>query len=223
VIVAFLAVLAHLNTSIRTVRIEGRLTAAEQAAVERAVAPVLKSGFLAIDLEDVVASVLALSWPRRVSARRDWPYGLHLLVDKETLVARWGEGRALNSAGHIIETLETVDLTLPLISCAHADGARALGVFEMLERPVRDSGLVITQLEENSLGEWQVTLTGGLDVMLGRDGIAPRLERFLAVYRHLEEERVQRIASVDARYANGVAVGWRSLDEESMTSLATRY
>ena len=33
VLAAFLAVLVHLNTSIRTVRIEGRLTSAEQAAV----------------------------------------------------------------------------------------------------------------------------------------------------------------------------------------------
>ena len=170
-----------------------------------------------------MASVLALSWPRRVSARRDWPYGLYLLVDKETLVARWGEGRALNSAGHIIDTLETVDVNLPLIICAHADGERALGVFEMLERPVRDSGLVMTQLEENTLGEWRVTLTGGLEVMLGRDGIAPRLERFLAVYEHLEDERVQRIASVDARYANGVAVSWRSVETDGVASVATRY
>ena len=139
ILFAFIALLAHLNGQVRSVRIEGRLTGAEQAAVERAVAPVLDSGFLWIDMGEVVDAILALSWPRRVSARRDWPFGLHIVVDKETLVARWGNNRALNSAGQIIDTLETVPAGLPLIACEEADGERALSVLEMLERPVREN------------------------------------------------------------------------------------
>lgn len=224
---AFAAIFAHLNDGIRTVRIEGRLSAAEQAAVQRAVAPMLRSGFMTVDLESVVDAVLALSWPRQVSVRRVWPQRLYVVVEKETLVARWGVGRALNSAGQVIDTVESVDPALPLIVCTHAGGQRALGVLEMLGRPARERGLIISRLEENDLGEWRVKLAGGtgenLEVTLGREAIAERMERFLTVFGHLGEERARLVESVDARYANGVAVNWRDAEAENMTSLAMRY
>ena len=52
-------------------------------------------------------------------------------------------------------------------------------------------------------------------VTLGRDDLAPRLRRFLAVRSELinSESPVARFAAVDARYHNGVAV--RFFDSEA--------
>ena len=198
-----------IDTPVRVVRVTGDLTATERGGVEAAVTQRLGGGLFDVDLDDVVADVLALGWPRDVRVRRAWPGALDVMVGKDAIVARWGGGGVLNSAGQVITMTAEPDPALPLIRCASATGARAMQIFQMLGQVLASTGLKIAAVEEDSLGEWQVTFSNGLGVALGRDDLPQRAERFYRVFEGVIGARLDQVARVDARYRNGVAVGWR--------------
>ena len=199
-----------IDTPVQVVRVTGDLTATERSGVEAAVKERLHGGLFDIDLDDVVAGVLALGWPRDVRVRRTWPGAIDVTVTKDAIVARWGGGGVLNSAGTVIAVAASEqDPALPLVSCTTATGARAMQIFQMLGQVLGPSGLKIAAIEEDALGEWQVTFSNGLSVALGRDDLLERAERFYRVYDSVIGARLDQVAHVDARYRNGVAVSWR--------------
>jgi cell division protein FtsQ len=46
-------------------------------------------------------------------------------------------------------------------------------------------------------------------VVLGRDQVTERFERFVTVYQERLVSRANEVKRVDARYSNGVAVKWK--------------
>jgi cell division protein FtsQ len=215
-----------IDTPVQIVRVAGDLTATERGDVEAAVKERLQGGLFDVDLDEVVASVLALGWPRDVRVRRSWPGAIDVTVTKDAIVARWGGGGVLNSAGAVVAVAASEqDPTLPMVSCTTASGARAMQIFQMLGQVLRPTGLKIAAIEEDALGEWQVTFSNGLAVALGRDDLLKRAERFYRVYDRVIGARLDQVAHVDARYRNGVAVSWREATPHTgrqLVSLADR-
>jgi cell division protein FtsQ len=200
---------AAIDSPVRVVRVTGDLTAAERSGVETAVNQRLSGGLFEVDLDERVEDVLALGWPRDVRVRRAGPGAIDVMVTKDAIVARWGGGGVLNSAGEVIAVAAEPDPSLPMIRCATASGARAMQIFQMLGQVLGSTGLKVAAIEEDALGEWQVTFSNGLAVALGRDDLLQRAERFYRVFDSVIEDRLDRVAHVDARYRNGVAVSWR--------------
>lgn len=212
---AFIYVLLAMNGPVRVVQVNGDLSADERIEVRDAVALSLVDDYMALDLDDVMQEVLALSWPRDVKVRRTWPSGVTVAVTKDVFVARWGDGGVLNSAGEVIVTPDQSVDALPLIECAQASGPRAMRVFQMLTEVLSNRSLEVVAVRENKIGEWSVEFNGSLSVAFGRDDLLGRLERFVRVYDGVLAERIGQVISVDARYPNGIAVNWRDTPHAS--------
>lgn len=215
-----------LDGNVRKVQIEGELSGGEREAVMTAIAEAIKSsgaqGLHSLSLDEVQAAVTGLSWAERVSARRRWPDTLIVRLMRHSVVARWGGGGYVASNGEVI-TLPAANsvngMSLPLLNCKESSSVRAMEVFHLLNRTLVAQGLRLVELNESVLGEWSagVAVPGvapqpaeqTLFVALGGDDLALRLQRFLAVRSQLLQQarqQNQQIASVDARYHNGVAV-----------------
>ena len=134
-----------------------------------------------------------------------WPDGLVIRVEKETVVAAWGDGGYLNSAGAVV-TLADGSEDVPTLSTSLAPPRRAMEVYQMLASRLQPRGFRIARLEENELGEWLVTLERGMSIALGNEAIGSRLGRFLTAWDRGLAGRGDEIAHVDTRYGNGVAV-----------------
>jgi cell division protein FtsQ len=210
VCLAVFAICSAINGPVRVVRVSGDLSGAERAEVEAAVLAQLDGGLIGISLDAVVDGVLSLRWPRDVQARRVFPGVIDVSVAKDAIVARWGELGTLNSAGEVIEGAGTPDPSLPLIRCANASGARAMEIFQMLGQVLRHTPLKIASVEEDALGEWEVTFSNNLTVSLGHEDLLARTERFLRVFEGVINDQLDQVERVDARYRNGVAVDWRA-------------
>lgn len=208
------------ETDFRVVRVEGELTAGERGQVRAAVAAGLERAG-ARSVADVVDVVKSLGWVREVQARRHWPHALHIVVRRETPVARWGRDAWLSTSGGIIpgdELAEAPTLAaLPTIDAARTGGAGAMEVFNRIGAVAAAEGMRIVALAENKAGDWTATLADGAQAVLGRTALRERMERFAAVYRaHLRPHAETRANApsegafprADARYANGVAVRW---------------
>ena len=94
-------------------------------------------------------------------------------------------------------------------------------IFHRLSEASSPQGLEISELSENELGEWSLTFTEGVTLKLGAEELPERLARFLSVYTQRLAQRFDEVAQVDARYANGVAVSWRSRELDQVELLAT--
>ncbi|MBL83971.1 MAG: cell division protein FtsQ, partial [Marinobacter sp.] len=60
-------------------------------------------------------------------------------------------------------------------------------------------------------------LANGIEVVLGRDQVEARFERFVTVYQERLASRSDEVRRVDARYSNGVAVQWKPSETASRT------
>jgi cell division protein FtsQ len=196
----------RLDQPVRVVRVEGAISQAEQDAIREVCRNAVTDGVLSIDLEELTARIYDLSWPREVRVRRSWPDGLLIQVKREPLVAAWGETEFLTSAGKVVRLPGHHEETLPSLSANLSTPLETMQAYLLLQEQLRPSGLGITSLVENSLGEWELTLDNGITVALGNQLLSERLQRFLLLYHRVLAERVPEPARVDTRYENGLAV-----------------
>ncbi|MDP6376794.1 MAG: cell division protein FtsQ/DivIB [Pseudomonadales bacterium] len=195
-----------LNQPLQVIRVEGTLTDTEREEVRALLTDFAHTPVMSIDLAEVKARVSELSWPRGVTLRRTWPHSLRVTVDKEMLVARWAAGGFVSSGARIV-TSPVLRPELPLFDCTFATPSRAMEVFRMLQELAGRAGFDVLALNENTLGEWRLVLSGGLEVLLGAEQLSERMHRFLLAWRRTFASRP--LEYVDARYGNGVAVRWR--------------
>jgi cell division protein FtsQ len=197
----------ELNREIRSVRVDGELTVAEQLQIRRAVGGSLGAGLLGIDLATVKNDIHRLSWPRRVTVRRRWPAGLDIQVEKDHAVAVWGDEGFLTSDGRVMQFADT-PAGLPGFLCARSRPLQAMEVFGLLRKTLEGTELEIATLRESELGEWEVELDTGMRVVLGRHDLVERMRRFRLVHARVLQDALSTVVYVDARYANGIAVRW---------------
>ncbi|MEM7220129.1 MAG: cell division protein FtsQ/DivIB [Pseudomonadota bacterium] len=194
--------------------IEGNLSGAERGAVRAAVATALAAAPMqslhALGLDDLRAEVSRLPWLDQVSVRRRWPGTLSVAVRKAHIVARWGRGGYVAGSGKLIDATADAKEGLPLLDCVTAAPSRAMDVFQLVSASVAEFALAPTRLVESPLGEWTAVLDNDVRIVLGREDLDGRLERFRIGYRDELGARAGWIDTVDARYHNGLAVRWRA-------------
>jgi cell division protein FtsQ len=213
---------------LRTIRIEGELAHVSRAEVVKALDGRLAGTFFNMDLDAVRVLFETIPWVRRAQVRRVWPDRLEVHMEEHVPIARWGqagENRMVNAFGEVF-------------SVPHgpaADGGRALTALPQLAGPAGTAPEVLRRygafaealaplqlrLESVMLSprySWQLKLSNGLAVQLGRDwsdksgeggeGVEARLARFVAVYpRALASlSPARRLNYVDLRYSNGFAL-----------------
>jgi len=208
VLVIGLSVWRQLDQPLRAVRVLGVLTEAEQRAIQEAVDQSLQDGVLSADLAELTQRLRDLSWTRSVEVRRQWPDTLLIQVEKESVVAAWGDQGYITTAGRVVRLADAA-LELPTLAAAMSTPRQVMEMYLMLESRVSTAGLSIARLEENGLGEWLIGFEGGMTVALGNEAVTERLGRFLLAYQRGLRDRAADIAHVDVRYANGLAVRWK--------------
>lgn len=180
---------------------------------------------LSTDLAALRDQVLGLSWPRKVSIRRVWPDKILVGIERETVVAQWGDQGYLSPDGEVVRTPDA-NGEMPHLRCALTGPKAALETFRHLRTLLAgsfpaDEGLAITALTENALGEWRVQLANGVQAALGAESLHERMQRFLLAYRHLSRQGDEPLQHLDLRYSNGVAVRWREQGEAPLADASS--
>lgn len=184
------------------------------AQIRAAVASAVHGGVLAVDLGAVRAAVQQLPWVAGASVRRVWPNALEVDVRLRRPIARWGEHGLVDSTGQVFTPASlTAFAALPMLEGIPGEASEVFADFDRVQSQVRPLGLKVTGLSENLRGELKVTFASGLELALGHKEPFGRLARFIHIAVPALGSSLAQVATVDMRYSNGFAVGWKGVGD----------
>ncbi len=203
--------LPFVDRPISKVSVRGELSQANQQVIQQLVAPYAGASFFTADMSSLRTELEQLPWISRAEVRRVWPDQVLVQLEEQLPVARWGDGALLNNSGAAFTPRELANYQhLPLLQGPQRAQAQVMQQYQMLSQMLRPLGFSITRLELRERGSWFVTTAQGVELLLGRDHLVDKVQRFVAIYNKALKDRAADIASVDLRYPNGLAVAWRA-------------
>jgi cell division protein FtsQ len=196
---------------LKTIVIEGDLERVQRREIIDALQGRLRGTFFTVDLEAVRSLFEGIPWVRHAELRRKWPDCLEVRIEEQVALARWGQGKKaqlVNAQGELFRGES--DSPLPALAGpagTEGDVARRFLAFRGLLAPL---GLEPQQVLLSSRMAWQLKLSNGLTIQLGRDSdrdqVEERLARFVSVFPQTPAMSRQRFDYVDLRYPNGFAL-----------------
>ena len=118
---------------ISKVRIEGDLTQSERLILRKTVERVLQAD-VSPSPRTIVYELLQLGWIGPARVRRSWPDSIEVFVERETIVARWGNQSYLTQAGKVVEIGEVRMIDLPILRGSASDSETAMQQYRMIAR-----------------------------------------------------------------------------------------
>lgn len=177
----------------------------------------VRGNFFTADIERLRQSLEKLPWVRSVSIRREFPHRLLVQLEEHQVLARWNNNALVNRQGEVF--VAESEQVLP--GFIGQDGAS----YEIAQRYAEFSqqltalDLQAAQLALSPRQAWQLRLSNGMVLELGRENMQQRLSRFLAAYPHIDaggsgaaDRHIARY--VDLRYRNGFAVRRAAEDKQ---------
>ncbi len=199
----------RLNVAIGVIAVKGEFSQVDQGAIQRLVEPLVTGGFLNLDLQKIRRELELHPWILQARVSRRWPDGLLIAVTEEVPIARWGNTAFLNVRGERREIGDNGVLSyLPMLQGGDQSERQLMKSYREMAQLLQSSGLRIAALKRDDRGAWWLRLDNNLELVIGRDQVMEKMRRFLEVWEQQLKEQAQRVARVDVRYDNGVAVQW---------------
>ncbi|WP_376689806.1 cell division protein FtsQ/DivIB [Wenzhouxiangella sp. EGI_FJ10409] len=202
---------------IRWLDVAGELERTSASQVRGAVADEASQGFFAADLEDLRARVEALPWVARAEVSREWPDALLIEIAEHRPVARWNEDRLFSDRGEVFSVSGSEGMQgLAKLRGPESRDDDVLERWQAMRRRLGSVGRDVAELSVDERGAWVVVLDNDVTLVLGREQVDQRLDRYISAQAALAElERPVR--RIDMRYTNGLAVRWAETPNDNET------
>ncbi|MDB6061842.1 MAG: cell division protein FtsQ [Verrucomicrobiaceae bacterium] len=199
------------SVPVSRVAVTGTLLHVDRNLLVQRVRPLLNgAGFMTVDLQAIRAEVMLLPWVADVSIQRRWPDQLVIAVTEQEAIARWGKDGLLNRRGEVFRPQPLGDVSaLPVLFGPDELSADVVARYAELRELLAEQKLALASLGADERGSWSATLQGGTELRLGTGDVLKKMRSFARVYQANLSSQMERIAYIDLRYGNGVAVGWK--------------
>jgi cell division protein FtsQ len=199
-----------LDQPVRSIAIDGPFQRVTAVEVEQAARGALRGGFVSADLDRLRDAVEALAWVDRARVQRVWPDRIHVEVVEQQPAARWGEDGLLNTRGELFAVgVRHVPPELPRLDGPTGSEWQVAQRYLAIQGRLVEQGLRVAALRLDARGAWELDLSNGVTVRLGRSQVDERMDRLVQVAAQVIAGRAAEIAYVDMRYSNGFSIGWR--------------
>ncbi|WP_169302993.1 cell division protein FtsQ/DivIB [Thalassotalea mangrovi] len=189
------------------------------AAVSRA----KLDNFFQLDVNDVQQKVQALPWVYSVTVRKQWPSELRLYIEDQVPVAQWNDDFFINEHGTIFQApQDRINGYLPKLFGPEGSEKMALENYRNLNQLLAFIDTDINELVLTERYAWQLTLSDGIFLNLGREDRVKRLQRYMDAYPQIKAQQTeqQRVDYVDLRYDTGLAVGFKEKQQDEQNGNA---
>lgn len=199
---------------IKKIHALGTFSMVDETMLRNVIADSIDGGYFAVNVLEVQKAVESLAWVNSASVSRIWPDTISIKVVEEQVTALWAKGGLVNQQGAIILPLqETYPAELPVFEGPVGMERNMTEFYKNAKQIIEPLGIEIVALKLDSRGAYVIELNNDVELLLGREHKQSRLERFARVYRKVLASRADEIARIDMRYSNGLAVGWRKLNQ----------
>jgi cell division protein FtsQ len=199
-----------LDQPVRKVTLEGPFQRVSTVEVEQVLRASLHGGFVTADLEGLRKSIEAMAWVDRARVQRRWPDTIVVEVVEQQAAARWGDDGLLNTRGELfVSGARYLPPELPRLDGPQGTEAQVAQRYLAVQGRLLDLGLRLVALRLDPRGAWEMELSNGVTVRLGRSQVDQRTDRFLRVAAQVIAGHAAEIDHVDMRYSNGFSIGWR--------------
>ena len=187
--------------SVRLSDVPQRVAAADVLQVVR---NEVQGNLFTVDIERLRQSLEKLPWVRNVSIRREFPHRLAVRLEEHQALARWNNAALLNQQGEVFAAKS--EQVLPSFTGQDGSAAEVTQQYAQFSRQLAALDLQVTRLALSPRHAWQLRLSNGMVLELGREDMQQRLARFVEVYPYSLATRQSKVKYVDLRYRNGFAV-----------------
>jgi cell division protein FtsQ len=199
-----------LDQPVRSFVIEGPFQRVTAVEVQQAALGALKGGLVSADLDRLRKAVEALAWVDRARVQRLWPDRIGIEIVEQQAAARWGDDGLLNTRGDLFATgVRHVPPELPRLDGPAGSEWQVAQRYLAIQDRLSRLGFQVAALRLDARGAWELDLSTGVTVRLGRRQVDERMDRFVQFGAPVISGRAADIRYVDMRYSNGFAVGWR--------------
>ena len=166
------------------------------------------------DTQELQQAVSNLDWVHHANVRKVWPGSVSVEVVPEHVIAYWNRDGFINAEGKVLVTDLLIGGDLPHLYGPAGSEVEVMTRYQQMSRLLLTHGHEIQVLRLTDRGAWSLETRDSLEVLLGKEDLKARLERFLMVSRSLaDSESTGKVERMDARYINGVAVHFAEKQE----------
>ncbi len=202
---------AMLDRQIGSISVNGPFQRVTALQIEEAISDDLAYGFLSVDLQSIQRQVVALPWIDHANVARRWPNKIEISVTEQVPAACWGERGLLNTRGELfVSNASHVPAELPRLVGPEDQAPVVARRYLTVREQLIPLGLNVRRLQVDARGAWDMTLSNGIDIRLGRKDVEDRTHLFLSVVADIVSSRETEIDFVDMRYSNGFTIGWKA-------------
>lgn len=201
---------------VRSVRLSAPLQRVSAVELIQVMRSEVRGNLISTDIKRLRQSLEKLPWARSVSVRREFPQSLVVQMEEHQAFARWNNGVRLdgfrtglvNQYGEIF--FAESEQTLPSFIGQDGTSTEIAQHYAQFNQQIAELGLSVEQIALSPRHAWQLRLSNGTVLELGREEMQQRLARFVAVQgtedgRKMTEGR-NAVKYVDLRYRSGFAV-----------------
>lgn len=201
------------------------LVTVSPALIKATVAGRLSGNFFFIDLNETRELIETAPWVRKAQVRRVWPNTLQVAIEEQQPLALWNQDHMINTWGEAFSANQgelAEDNVLPQLNGPPSSERLVVQRYAEIARWFAPLNLSIKEVTLSPRYAWEVTLSNGMQLFLGRDPaadvadphgrpgalpFAERIERFVQIWPALMARLNGReLDSADLRYPNGFAI-----------------
>ena len=142
------------------------------ASIQNAIAGNLTGNFFTINLADAQKVFEDAPWVRSASVRRIWPNAIRVSIEEQQPLALWNESQMLNTWGQVFTANQGElddDVVLPQFDGPEGQELLVVHRYAELARWFAPLDVTVRKLSLSDRLAWQVTLSNGMTLALGRD------------------------------------------------------
>ena len=171
----------------------------------------LAGGFFSMNLYQVQDSLQQISWVKSTSIRRVWPHEIEVSIAAHQPLAIWKD-RYLSPEGQLFHAQVDEAQRAKLVETEGPDEAanlmaQELPLFQQWFAPL---GWTVKKVSLSQRYSWQVTLSNGLVIEMGRadtpTAIEERVQRLIKSGDFVKDNIGEAGGYIDLRYPNGFAM-----------------
>jgi len=167
------------------------------------------ASFFSLPARQLQQDFLALDWSDKVYIARVWPDTLQITLVEKSPVAIWNDS-LMTKEGELFNVGKgSVEISLPRLAGPSQQQTNVLQIYQKLSKLLSMYGLQAASLQLRENQAWEMSLTNGIQLRLGKRDLEKRLVRFCRAYPAVFADKPEQLSSVDLRYARGMAVQWK--------------